>query len=280
MKIGYMSDLHLEFRHPHPKLLEPCEKGDVLIVAGDLSTAAYCRNSRMDADGRSHRKLIDKVRANIFDQYDLVLYVLGNHEHYNWVFGNTKQTLEEFHAGTNVKILDNSWVRHGGKIFIGATLWSDYMKNSPISKNDCQWGMNDYKIIYRVDPYTMSYTDRRDVSAGCITPDFLLQEHDFSKRFIEHTANHFKDENLVVVTHHGPTMRSLNREHSGNGLDGAYCSDLSDLILGCHNIREWFHGHTHFSTEYMVGDCCVRANQCGYYFEQCFKDFEIKQVEI
>lgn len=126
----------------------------------------------------------------------------------------------------------------------------------------------------------LNYIERRDLKNAAITPNFILDEHNRSKQYIEEVAKQH-DGKVVVFTHHGPTYKSLHPQHVGNGLDGAYCSDLSDLILGNHNIVNWIYGHTHEIKRYMVGDCEVLANQCGYYTEQSFSEFNgIKQFEV
>ena len=75
------------------------------------------------------------------------------------------------------------------------------------------------------------------------------------------------------MTHHAPTSKSVNIEHSGQTLDYAYFSDLSDFILVNPSIKYWVHGHTHMNVDYMVGDCRVLSNQKGYRFEKSAKYF-------
>ncbi|NBT05096.1 MAG: metallophosphoesterase, partial [Proteobacteria bacterium] len=52
-----------------------------------------------------------------------------------------------------------------------------------------------------------------------------------------------------------------------NGIaNGAYVSDLDQLILDHPAIKVWSHGHTHTSFDYMIGDHCrVVCNPRGYY---------------
>ena len=266
MKVGYCSDLHLEFLPQHYDLHKKAVKGDVLIVAGDLISVKHLRPSANDAESRSIKKLMEKVRKNWFDQYDRVFYVMGNHEHYHFDFDDTKQALRDYFAGTNVTLLDNDMVYHGDYTFIGATLWSDFEQGSPLSMYRCQQGMRDYHAIVR--------------GSIPISADFTLNQHEISKKYIEMAVKNGQGP-FVVITHHGPTLKSLHPDHVGNGMDGAYCSDLSDLILDNRSIKYWIHGHTHESMAYNVGDCRVLANQMGYYFEKSFKWFKgIQQMEI
>lgn len=278
MKVGHFSDAHFEFRAPHPKLFKGNPEGDVLIVAGDLWTAPFAVKGRNDADARSVLKAIKKLQQNVFSKFTSVLYVMGNHEHYRFKFDCTVPVIKEFFEGTNVKVLDNDFVKIHDVVFIGCTLWSDFMKASPIAMETCRGGMNDFKIIATGDPakwppkawHNWEYAPRDQIFA----PSNALDEHLMSKRYIEFVAKQHRDDKVVVVSHHGPTYKSLSKKHVGNGLDGAYCSDMSDFILGNHNIRHWVHGHTHMSVDYMVGDCRILANQVGYFGEHCYSDFD------
>ena len=47
-------------------------------------------------------------------------------------------------------------------------------------------------------------------------------------------------------------------------MNGAYSSDLSELMLDHPQIRMWTHGHTHHNFDYMIGQCRVVCNPRGY----------------
>lgn len=260
MKFSYVSDLHLEFKD-YPDFSKE-DGGDVLLLAGDIITTYSLVSWRTDKHARSYQKYMTGPFKNLIDKYDMVLMVLGNHEHYNYVFQSTKKSLEGSfeRLGLNkIKILDNDTVRYHDVNIIGSTLWSDFEKASPISMANVQRGMNDYRIIYDKDPY---YS---------ISSQFTLDEHYRSVQYIKHVLREDKDNQYVVMTHHGPTYQSLNMDHVGNGLDGGYCSDLSELILDNLNIKFWISGHTHIIQEYDVGSTKVLANCRGYYGEQSYK---------
>ena len=69
---------------------------------------------------------------------------------------------------------------------------------------------------------------------------------------------------VVVVSHHAPSLKGLNPTHAGNGLDGAYASDLDGLVATFANVPVWVHGHTHIKKTYRIGDTIVRANCRGF----------------
>lgn len=281
MKISYVSDLHLEFRS-WPNFSKE-EGGDVLLLAGDIFTAQLFRLNRTDSDARKFHKYLKVFKSDLLDKYSKVYYVMGNHEHYNSIFKNTAKELK---AGFEkhdlaINLLDNDLVKLSDDVnLIGCTLWSNYENNNPNSKLDCQYGMNDYRLIGAMDVDDMNYFNR--YSSRLATPDMFLAEFDRSVAYIREILNQQGNKKTVIMTHHAPSLVSLNKEHVGNGMDGAYASDLSDLILSYPQIKYWVHGHTHQNVDYSVGDYTkVLANQCGYPFEKCNKLFKgLKHFEV
>ena len=67
----------------------------------------------------------------------------------------------------------------------------------------------------------------------------------------------------VVITHHAPSLKGLNPYHVGNGIDGAFASDLDSLIARLTAVPVWIHGHTHIRRQYRIGDTAVHVNCLG-----------------
>lgn len=267
MRIGFMSDLHLEFRNKHPTLFKknPENHGDVLILAGDTVLARYLPEYMNDANSRSFKKLLELLEKTYFSNYRHVFIIAGNHEHYNGIFKNTIPEMKKYFEGPgkNVKVFDNDFVDIDGVRFIGSTLWADFHGGDALSMENCRRGMNDFRIIYKENPLELTYVDRLNPYAGAISPSDIIREHTIAKQYINEVASQYSGD-VFVFTHHGPTWKSSNRDRHGTELEGAYCSDLSNLILDRPNIKYWIHGHTHSNVDYMVGDCRVVTNQCGY----------------
>jgi predicted phosphohydrolase len=206
--------------------------------------------------------------------------VMGNHEHYNSIFKNTKQDLLDGfarHDLTKIRILDNNVVRIGDWTLIGATLWTDFNRGDPFTMYVVEKGMNDYKLIGKEDVSDMNYFNR--TSNRKIDAEFIMNEHQTSLSYLYEVAK--ENDNVIVMTHHAPTCRSVNHDHAGNSLDHAYFSELSDLILDRESIKYWIHGHTHQNVDYMVGQCRILSNQRGYYMEKSAKIFTgTKSFEI
>lgn len=261
MKIGYMSDLHLEFKN-YPKL--GAETGDVLIIAGDMFPAAIVSKHRTDQSKTKLMRYLLGPFKDYISGYDTVLYVMGNHDHYNSSFKNTAKHLRDFFAehDLNITLLDNDFLDKDGIRFIGCTLWSDFNKRNPLSMGEAETWMNDYRLI--------SLFDR------LIDSNFILWEHLNSVDYIRMLAGEAACP-VVVVTHHAPSFMSVDKNRYDaryNLLNGAYASDLSDLILDNKNIEYWIHGHTHYNVDYKVGHCRVLAHQFGYSHEKTHKMFK------
>lgn len=61
-----------------------------------------------------------------------------------------------------------------------------------------------------------------------------------------------------------PVCRGSTPFHAGNGLDGAYASDLNETIAELGNIAAWVHGHTHIRRVYRIGETRVYVNCRGF----------------
>lgn len=281
MKISYLSDLHIEFEDFHDFSNE--KGGDILILAGDIVTANKLGPLRTDKTSLRIKKQLSLMKKNLFDKYSVVYYVMGNHEHYGSIFDYTKNSLEEgfSHLDLNekIKILDNDCIQFDEFTLLGGSLWTNYNNGNDGDMYICGRGMNDYRWIGMRNVNDINYFNKHQ--SHNITPEFILGKHKETMDFFKACLENPSDKPVVIVTHHGPTYKSLNRDHSGNGLDPAFCSDLSEFILDNPRIKYWIHGHTHANLNYMVGECRVLANQRGYYSEKsCLefkgtKDFEI-----
>ena len=63
-------------------------------------------------------------------------------------------------------------------------------------------------------------------------------------------------------------------------MNGAYFTNLHNFISE-RDIALWFHGHTHFTTNYMIDHTLVLTNQRGYIGQEAMaNNFELKEVEL
>ncbi len=274
MKIVYVSDLHFEINGLRNGSCN-FEPGDILVLAGDISSANYLHPNRKDPNARSVKKAWNHLKQEVFPDYEQVYKVFGNHTHYKHFFKHTYRVMKDFLSDVpNLKILENEIDIFKGVKFLGCTLWSDFENNNPYSKMACQKGMNDYHLIYEpleeINPYDRTAHGRK------ITPDFILDRHRESLAFLKEELSKQDDLPVAVITHHCPTWKSLDPYYSrhDNNLNGAYASNLSELILDNQQIAVWFHGHTHYTCQYKVGNTWILSNQCGYSGDYSYRIFK------
>lgn len=254
MKIGLISDAHLDIS----KGLE-MPGGDVLIIAGDA-----CESKSLINEFHSTKAL--PYSGGSFPCYDFfkfecakykkVFYVMGNHEHYRGKFWHTYSDLAQV-MPDHVTILEDQCEEYEGVLFIGSTLWTDMNKFDPITLASIGNYMNDYRSITFQDLQNNTYRKMR--------PMDTVGMHLRSKQYIEQTVRNNFNKPVVVITHMAPTHMSVNVKYKHENItNGAYCSDLSDLILDNPNIKTWVHGHMHDPCDYMMGDTRVICNPRGY----------------
>ena len=247
------SDIHNEFGDKS-YVLPPLDTDpeSILILAGDLDT-----NGRIIKKGRTFPGDIKPtlVLEEYSERFLAVIVVLGNHDFWGGSIDTMNPRLKGIIAErglNNVHLLDNDLVEIGGVTFMGATLWTDYNNLNPESILFAESYMNDFrKIRFR--------TTRKIKSAST-----FYTEHHRARKYIEIQASKV-DGPVVVVTHHAPTPISIDMKYRNDfHANGSYASDLTDVMLNNRNIKIWFHGHIHCSSDYYIGDTRVICNPRGY----------------
>ncbi|NWL79578.1 serine/threonine protein phosphatase [Pseudomonas taiwanensis] len=229
MRIHLLSDLHNEFRVFQPAAIE----ADVVILAGDIDTG---------------------VRGITWARQAFscpVLYVPGNHEFYGGHLGRTLLKLRQASC-QHVQILDRDEIIVERVRFLGATMWTDFAAtgNAPVASEHARSVMNDFRQI-RTDNF------RR------IRPDDLRRQSMKTRDWLRARLAASHDGPTVVVTHHAPTLRSLQgNPHSGTHLDAAFANRWDDLMGD--PITLWVHGHVHMAVNYDVAGTRVVCNPRGY----------------
>lgn len=246
MRVTVVSDLHLEMcedGHGIPDL----GSGDVLILGGDILCARHFKTN-----GKLH-KVYKNFLLKCVENFNEVLYINGNHEAYGYNYEGTFDALKK-HFPKQIHYIENDYVKIHNTIFLGCTLWTDFRNENPLEMMEASQCMNDYKIIRIGSNYRK------------MNPDDTLKFHKNSKQFLIEKLEEFKNENVWVMTHHAPSYQSIHPKYKNSGIaNGAYVSDLDDLILSNPQIKYWSHGHTHESFDYLIGDCRVICNPRGYY---------------
>lgn len=270
-RIRYCSDLHLEIPGNQyvPEFITGIE-GEVMVFAGDTICADHLRPMRTDADARSGKKLFTQLVEQTRD-FDKVVFIMGNHEHYRGNIFHSKELMQNFlYSELKVPrqqyhVLENEFISiNDDTILLGTTLWTDMGKDNPISHQQVGCGMNDYFAIEVAD-------------GQVLTTQHTMKAHEIAVDYIRQVADYHPSKKIVVATHHCPSYRSEDGVHVGSTITDGYCSDLSDLILDNSNIVAWICGHTHADRNYEIGDCQVRTFQRGYVSYNEARKFDSKE---
>jgi predicted phosphodiesterase len=241
MRLQILSDIHLEFQ---PDLqLDLVDGIDALIVAGDVCAGT----------GKGLAYLRQQAGPDL-----PIVALAGNHEFYGRNWQEARAAAWQHAAAHGITWLDDCVTEIAGVRFAGATLWTDYeiygSDKRAASMEIAGRIMNDHRLISSRDG---------DGAQTSFSPARARVAHQVSRAFLAtELARPFAGP-TVVVTHHGPHIRSIAPKFRDTLLTAAFISDLSDLIEA-HEPVLWIHGHTHVNFDYRVGDTRVICNPYGY----------------
>jgi hypothetical protein len=311
MKIAVTSDVHLEFGD---LVLKNEQNADVLILGGDICVAADYGSSRSFDEARANRYTDFFKRCSF--QFPHVVYIMGNHEHYEGDFAQSKNKLQsmlDYNLLSNVYLLEKETKRIDDVTFIGGTLWTDMNNDNEITKFHVARRMNDFQCvrnssrmvtrtvpIYEENPH---YTEdgknggkylkdedgfhieigkKKKQEPSHFSPEDAYDDHKKMFQYIQSVIEGKFDEKFVVVGHHAPSRASTHPRYKHDTLmNGAYSSSLDEYILDHPHIKLWTHGHTHEDFDYMIGSTRVVCNPRGYAdYERRADRFELKYLEV
>jgi predicted phosphodiesterase len=294
MKIAVASDVHLEFGQLE---LVNTEGADVLILSGDICIAR-------DLDNRDVHNLLGEHTKNhryhtFFEscatQFPHVIYIAGNHEHYHGDYATTVPRLKEkLSYLANLHVMEKESITIDDVTFVCGTLWTDMNRQDPITLSHIVGVMNDFRIIknsnemvsyksYLPDPENpdkdvLKFHER----PATFTPMDTVNDHNAMLTVIREAVAANPAGKFVVVGHHSPSRISTHPRYQEEVIvNGAYSSDLSELMLDHPQIRAWTHGHTHHEFDYMIGTCRVICNPRGYIgYEPQAAEWQLKTIEV
>ncbi|CAK07671.1 MULTISPECIES: metallophosphoesterase [Rhizobium] len=240
MKLWVASDLHLEFGQPFSQTVP--DGADIFVCAGDLLT-------------RGIGPSISWLAANIAEAMPVV-FVAGNHEFYG---ASMQESIRDARAVAdrhpNIHYLENDTVDIGGVRFVGGTLWTDFrvLGGDPeLAMVAAQAGMNDYRRIkFEKRPFRK------------FRPIHAYRKHQETRNFLASELRDGEGRQTVVVTHHAPSILSIEPDLRDDRFSACYASDLDSLIITTRPAL-WVHGHVHRRNDYMIGESRVVSNPRGY----------------
>lgn len=307
MKISLASDVHLEFG---PLEINNVDGADVLILSGDICVAKDLneRDAYDIMDGRGKSERYHHFFQHVCGQFNHVLYVMGNHEHYHGDFTTSKQILVERLAYLkNLHILEKEIFSLGDVTFIGGTLWTDMNKEDPLTLYHMTKAMNDFRCVdnsNRVVNFKarvpvdkpVGVTDEEFMQmpeygrtkevfktrVSRFSPEDALADHREMMEYIQTIIVGQSDKKFVVCGHHSPSRLSTHPRYQNDTLmNGGYSSSLDEYIMDHPQIKLWTHGHTHHPFEYMVGETRIACNPRGYIgYEKEASDWQLKTFEV
>lgn len=265
-----VSDLHLEMLNkgtPFTDKLPPA-LAPVLIMAGDIYA------------GREPD--FGTVMRTIAARYKHVVYVPGNHEFYGfrWSVYAHDEVLEYMKRVCrdipNLHFLYNSSVVIDGVTFFGGTMWTNIPESEfPLT----HFKMGDFSVIgFRSNP-------QKPVRE--LSPEDVVGMHMETTRHLDSTIQAIRDsrqqcQQLVVVTHHAPSMAHMRSFTRGDQYKAFYYSTDIDRFLTNPPVTAWIHGHTHSSSNVVTaGGTRIIANARGYdapSFQELNPEYDPRQV--
>ena len=294
MKIAVASDVHLEFGQLE---LVNAHGADVLILSGDICIAR-------DLGDRDVHNLLGEHTKNhryhqFFEscaaQFDHVIYIAGNHEHYHGDFVTTVPRLKEkLSYLKNLHVMEKESIMIDDVTFVCGTLWTDMNRQDPITLSHIAGVMNDFRIIHNSSKkvsFKGTIPDPDDPDKNIVkfyerdikfSPQDTVDDHKAMLTVIRDTVGANPAGKFVVVGHHSPSKLSTHPRYQDEGIvNGAYSSDLSELMLDHPQIKLWTHGHTHHEFDYMMGSCRGVCNPRGYIgYEDQASSWHLKTVEV
>jgi predicted phosphodiesterase len=267
MKFDVCSDLHVDH---HLSLIDWAEwknpDSTVLIIAGDVSN-----------------KIVNTV-AVVMDaaqHYEHVVFVDGNHEHYDHelcVSDNIRLMHSAFDRIPNVHFLDGelraTW-QHEGTLFVGGMGWYDWI---------CYERMNiSHRRAY--GSWLEGSNDAREIQwDDDMRPDTMASVHAVNLSTEVHEAQQDAGvERIVMVTHSSPDARLMwwrPENPAWNEQTPSYVnSQMSQVVEqdAGKKIQYWIYGHTHFRSYRVLDGIHYINNSRGYPREA--SDYFLPQFE-
>ncbi|KFX94456.1 hypothetical protein V490_04356 [Pseudogymnoascus sp. VKM F-3557] len=239
-----MSDLHLEIANEYATFSIP-SVAPYLILAGDIGQLANMASF--------HAVLRTQCR-----QFSRVFLVLGNHEFYGLSRDEGLRRAEELEKEPGMlgrlTVLNRTRVtlEENGITILGCTLHSLIPPEAEEAVRDR------VKDFQKIEDWTIERHNKEhalDVA--------WLESEIIDIRGDKSTMDH----QIVVVTHHAPTVQgSSSPLHAGNPWGSAFATDLlgNKDKPALSDVQWWIFGHTHFCTEFSKANVRLISNQRGY----------------
>lgn len=252
MSVGILvlSDLHMEV--PGADAFKPRTDGaDLIVLAGDTNNGL-----------KGLRWAARLARCCGIP----VVYVAGNHEYWGKRMDRLQDRLTALAAAYRRKGVPIHFLERDCRVIeiagtpvrvLGATLWSDFTLHGEHDRSAAmdlaKDAMPDYRMI-RTGWLPWQKLRPEDTLAIC----------EDTIRWMWDVVVHPFEGPTVIVTHTGPSFKSIDTGYSTHALSPAFASDFEEVTRFGH-VNLWIHGHVHHSVDYPVFSTRVVCNPRGYW---------------
>lgn len=274
-----MSDLHLETPPLLPMYssfeIEP--KCSYLALLGDI--------------GYAHDDELPNFLKRQLEQFEIVFYVLGNHEPYQLDGSQTDSPrqravsiMEDFETQIDEMKKDAAAAPLGRFVFMDRR----------------RFDLDDTVTVLGCTMFSNITEDQRGtvslfISDFSNTPNWTVDSHNEAHKAdlawlnaqIESISSAESHRAIVILTHYSPTTlpEANDPDHleDDRGVQSAFATDLSgEVCWTSPSVRLWAFGHTHFNCDFVDGRTGKRvvANQRGYGREDRFDFYADKVVSV
>ena len=266
MKIRIFSDIHVDINQHFPFSFKDSEKDVFTLVAGDVSG-----NVKLTS-----RWIGQNIRNGMF--------IVGNHDPcYNdlgWTIEKQKEFLHgKFPLEANVTFLDeqvgvmSKLIPETNILVVGSTLYTDYkyaddglvaflehgnerrkmngeseLTVEQVNMVMAERGLNDFRWGHVKDE-----NDEMGLKQRYVRPSDYRNWFDITFKKISELVEANSDRDIIVMTHHCPSIRCISSQYVGNSMNASYVSDLEGFILSHPNIKAWCCGHVHSVANEKIG---------------------------
>ena len=242
MKIRVLSDLHIDLNNKYPYNLS--NKDIFTVICGDISGS------------------VDTTCQWIDNNVHNGLFVAGNHMFYNEPYLTIEQIQKKYGIryplNQPVSFLNNDYKIIDDIVFAGSTLWTDYglfgAGSAELHKYYATRCMNDFRYGYI----------EKNGKIIRLNPEYCENAFQKAVQFIKNVCEKHRDKTIVVITHHAPSEKSLDKGRMEYEISPSFASNLENFILDYPNIKLWCHGHIHSFSDYQIGNCRIICNPRGY----------------
>lgn len=249
MLFRLVSDTHFEHQAKTPCVLAALPTGredtnTTLILAGDISS-----------DPVQRRKVLEEVSPRFRE----IVYVPGNHEHYEGrldTWDAEAEALEDEFKNVHIgRMGEANYIRlEDGSDLIYATMWAPYgvhdlLRELALNRtSDCRW-------------------IEADASGRKCTPkDFqVLYTAELADIKAKLISSHAVGLKTVVVTHHVPSLKLRHPNFPEDASDDMFMApEAENFFAEKWAPKFWFFGHTHKAWDIQIGKTRCISNPYGY----------------